>query len=158
MYGQLVGWVRARAVGGLGRARAFRTALREILSWRAISRDRARSRVDNSLDITFRSSRTTDFPIQDDLGLHRPSAQKAADFYELILDRRRASGLVITGNRAMEEWLSIFDDPILGNSAPDRLVNATKQIVIEGATCRELQSPHRKLPGRAQVIDSPTAT
>ena len=32
----------------------------------------------------------------------------------------------------MEEWLSIFDDSILGNSALDRLANASYQIVIEG--------------------------
>ena len=34
----------------------------------------------------------------------------------------------------MEEWLSLFDDPILGNSALDRIANASFQIVIEGAS------------------------
>ena len=29
-------------------------------------------------------------------------------------------------------WLGLFDDPILGNSALDRLANASYQIVIEG--------------------------
>ena len=33
--------------------------------------------------------------------------------------------------RAVDEWLSRFDDPILGNSALDRLANASYQIVIE---------------------------
>ena len=47
----------------------------------------------------------------------------------------------------MEEWLSLFDDPILGNSAVDRLANASYQIVIEGACYREDLSPHRKLLG-----------
>ena len=36
----------------------------------------------------------------------------------------------------MGEWLSLFDDPILGNSALDRLSNASY---------REKFSPHRKL-------------
>ena len=35
------------------------------------------------------------------------------------------SSFVITSNRAVEEWLSLFDDPILGNSALDRLANAS---------------------------------
>ena len=47
----------------------------------------------------------------------------------------------------MEEWLSLFDDTILGNSALDRLANASFQIVIEGASDREKLSPHRKLLG-----------
>ena len=47
----------------------------------------------------------------------------------------------------MEEWLSLFDDPILGNSAVDRLATFSYQIVIEGACYREKLSPHRKLLG-----------
>ena len=53
----------------------------------------------------------------------------------------------MTSNRAVEEWLSLFDDPILWNSALDRLANASFQIVIKGASYREKLSPHRKLLG-----------
>ena len=66
---------------------------------------------------------------------------------KLIIGRHRVSSFVITSNRAVEEWLSLFDDPILGNSALDRLANASYQIVIEGASYREKLSPHRKLLG-----------
>ena len=107
----------------------------------------AQARVDNSLDRAFRSFLTPDLLILDDLGLHRLTAQQSADLYELILNRHRASSFVITSNRAVDEWLSIFDDPILGNSALDRLANASYQIVIEGSSYRERQSPHRKLLG-----------
>jgi len=44
----------------------------------------------------------------------------------------------------VDEWLVIFDDPILGNSALDRLANANYQIVIEGDSYRQRQSPHRR--------------
>ena len=47
----------------------------------------------------------------------------------------------------MEEWLRLFDDPILGNSALDRLANANYQIVVEGNCYREKLSPYRKLLG-----------
>ena len=43
--------------------------------------------------------------------------------------------------------LSLVDDLILGNSALDRLTNASYQIVIEGTSYREKLSPHRKLLG-----------
>ena len=105
----------------------------------------AQARVDNSLDRAFRSFITPDLLILDDLGLHRLTPQQSADLYDLILNRHRASSFVITSNRAVEEWLSLFDDPILGNSALDRLANASYQIVIEGTSYRERLSPHRAL-------------
>ena len=118
----------------------------------------AQARVDNSVDRTFRSFLAPDLLILDDLGLRRLTAQQSADLYELIINRHRASSFIITSNRAVEEWLSLFDDPILGNSALDRLANASYQIVIEGSSYRERLSPHRKLRGLEEVIDSPTAT
>ena len=105
------------------------------------------ARVDNSLDRTFRPFLAPDLLILDDLGLHKLTAQQSADLYELIIGRHRVSSFVITSNRAVAEWLSLFDDPILGNSALDRLANASYQIVIEGASYREKLSPRRKLLG-----------
>ena len=88
---------------------------------------------------------TPDLLVFDDFGLHWLTAQRAAGLYELILDRHRSSGFVITSNRAVDEWLSLFDDPILGNSALDRLADASYRIVIEGTSYRERLSPHRAL-------------
>ena len=65
----------------------------------------------------------------DDLGLHRMTQQQSIDLYELVIARHRTASFVITSNRAVDEWLGLFDDPILGNSALDRLANASYQIV-----------------------------
>ncbi len=108
----------------------------------------AQARVDNSVDRAFRSFLSLNLLILDDLGLHHLTAQQSADLYELILNRHRSSSFVITSNRAVDEWLNLFDDPILGNSARDRLANASCQIVIEGASYREGLSPHRALLGQ----------
>ena len=95
----------------------------------------------------YNRSTYRDLLILADLGLHRLTALESADLYELIISRHRVSSCVITSNRAVEEWLSLLDDPILGNSALDRLATVSYQIVIEGASCREKLSPHRKLLG-----------
>ena len=116
------------------------------------------ARVDNSLERTFRSFLSPDLQILDDLGLHRFTDQQSADLYELILNRHRASSFVITSNRAVDEWLSLFDDPILGNSALGRLANASYQIFIEGNSYRERQSPHRAPLEAKGVIDRTTLT
>jgi len=49
-------------------------------------------------------------------------------------------------------WLVLFNDPILGNSALDRLANTSYQIVIEGTSYRERLSPHRALLGQVAKI------
>jgi DNA replication protein DnaC len=104
----------------------------------------AQARVDHTIEKTFRSFLTPDLLICDDFGLQRLTAQQSSDLYELIIARHRRSSFVMTSNRAIDEWLGLFDDPILGNSALDRLANASYQIVIEGTSYREKQSPHRR--------------
>jgi DNA replication protein DnaC len=104
----------------------------------------AQSRVDHTLEKAFRSYLAPDLLILDDFGLQRLSCQQSTDLYELIIARHRKSSFVFTSNRAVDEWLGLFDDPILGNSALDRLANAAYQIVIEGTSYRERLSPHRR--------------
>jgi DNA replication protein DnaC len=104
----------------------------------------AQARVDHTLEKTFRSFLAPDLLVLDDLGLQRFNAQQSSDLYELIISRHRRASFVITSNRAVEEWLGLFDDPILGNSALDRLAHASYQIVIEGTSYRERRSPHRR--------------
>ena len=112
----------------------------------------AQSRVDHTLEKTFRSYLTPDLLILDDFGLQKLTPQQSTDLYELIIARHRQSSFVITSNRAVDEWLGLFDDPILGNSALDRLANASYQIVIEGASYREKLSPHRR--NKKEVVDT----
>ena len=57
------------------------------------------------------------------------------------------------------DWAGfLISQSSLGNSALDRLANASYQIVIEGSSYRERQSPHRALLEAKGVIDRPTVT
>ena len=111
-------------------------------------REMAQARLDNTLERIFRSYLAPDLLILDDLGLQRLTQQQSVDFYELVIARHRTSSFAITSNRAVEEWLALFADPILGNSALDRLANASYQIVIEGRSYRQKLSPHQALLAR----------
>jgi len=48
---------------------------------------------------------------------------------------------IVTSNRAIEEWIPLFDDPILAQSALDRLAHNAYQIVMEGDSYRSRQRP-----------------
>ena len=115
--------------------------------------DMARARLDASLERTFRSYLAPDLLILDDMGLQRLNQQQSIDLYELVIARHRASSFVITSNRAVEEWLALFADPVLGNSALDRLANASYQIVIDGKSYRQKLSPHRQLLERLEAAE-----
>ena len=111
----------------------------------------AQSRADHTLEKTLRSYLIPDLLILDDFGLQKLTVQQSTDLYELVIARHRKSSFIITSNRAIEEWLGLFDDPILGNSALDRLANASYQVVIEGTSYREHLSPHRR---KKEVLDT----
>ena len=80
----------------------------------------------------------------DDFGLHRLTAQQSGDLYELIIERHRRTSFVFNSNRCVDGWLGLFDDPILGNSALDRLGHGAHQIAMDGPSYRANKAP--KIP------------
>lgn len=99
------------------------------------------SRADNSTERVLRSLLAPDLLIIDDFGLRRLNAQQSSDFYEVIIERHRRTSTLVTSNRAIEEWIPLFDDPILAQSALDRLAHNGHQIVMDGPSYRTRQRP-----------------
>jgi DNA replication protein DnaC len=79
--------------------------------------------------------------------------QQSHDLCELVIAMHRFSSFAITSNRAVEEWLALFADPVLGNSALDGLAISSYQIVIDGQRYRVMLSPHRTLLAQLGVGD-----
>jgi DNA replication protein DnaC len=99
------------------------------------------SRADNSTERVLRSLLAPDLLIIDDFGLKRLNAQQSSDFYEVIIERHRRASTIVTSNRAIEEWIPLFDDPILAQSALDRLAHNGYQVVMDGPSYRSRQRP-----------------
>ena len=89
----------------------------------------------------IRSLLAPDLLIIDDFGLRRLNAQQSSDFYEIVIERHRRASTIVTSNRSIEEWIPLFDDPILAQSALDRLAHNAYQVVIEGDSFRARQRP-----------------
>jgi len=94
------------------------------------------SRADNSFERELRGWLAWDVLIVDDFGLRKLTAQQSSDLYDVLVERHRRTATVITSNRAVEEWVALFDDPILANSALDRFAHRAHQIVMEGPSLR----------------------
>ena len=116
----------------------------------ALLRELGQARADHSFEQAFRRSLAPELLIVDDFGLHRLTAQQSSDLYELVIERHRRASFILTSNRAVDEWLGLFDDPILGNSALDRLANAAHQLVLDGPSYRARLAPkHRAQPDQS---------
>jgi DNA replication protein DnaC len=99
------------------------------------------SRADNSLERELRGWLAWYLLIIDDFGLRKLTAQQSSDLYDVLVERHRRTATIITSNRAVEEWVALFDDPILANSALDRFAHRAHQIVMEGASLRAARAP-----------------
>lgn len=99
------------------------------------------ARADHSTEKVLRSLLAPDVLIIDDFGLRRLDAQQSSDLYEVILERHRRASTIVTSNRTIDEWIPLFDDPILAQSAIDRLAHNAYQVVIEGDSYRKRQRP-----------------
>jgi DNA replication protein DnaC len=99
------------------------------------------SRADHSTDKLFRRLLAPDLLIVDDFALRRLDAQQSSDFYEVILERHRRASTILTSNRSIDEWIPLFEDPVLAQSAIDRLAHNAYQVVMEGESYRKRQRP-----------------
>lgn len=99
------------------------------------------SRADNSTERVVRSLLAPDLLVIDDFGLRRLNPQQSSDFYEIIIERHRRASTLVTSNRTIDEWVPLFDDPILAQSALDRLAHNAYQVVMEGDSYRSRQRP-----------------
>jgi len=80
-----------------------------------------------------------DLLIINDFGLNPFKGYEAEDIYEIVSERYQKGSMILTSNRLIADWLSLFPDPFLGNSILDRLAHQAHQIVIEGESYRRRQ-------------------
>ena len=99
------------------------------------------ARLDNTLDIEMRRITGIDLLILDDFALTPLDPTETADFYQLCVERHRKTSTIVTSNRTPEEWLTMMADPLLAQSAVDRLASTAHELIIEGESYRRRQKP-----------------
>ncbi len=90
------------------------------------------ARLDNSLEVEMRKLARVDLLILDDFALQAMDATETADFYELVVERHQKASTVVTSNRDPAEWIAVMSDPLLAQSAIDRLISTSYELVVEG--------------------------
>ncbi|PZR84122.1 MAG: ATP-binding protein [Candidatus Aeolococcus gillhamiae] len=136
-----VGVGKTHAAQALGHAacRAGFTVLFAKTS--AFLRDLAGGRADGTWEPRLRRYLQTNVLILDDFGMREFTPSQAEDLYELICERYRAGSMIVTSNRSPKDWYPLFPNPVLAESALDRLVNSAHHVILRGRTYRPLRRP-----------------
>jgi DNA replication protein DnaC len=128
----------AQAIGEracrMGHSVCYTSAHRMLSSLRA-------ARADQSYDKKLLRFTSPDVLIIDDLGLRPLEADEPIDLYEVIRQRYEIGSMIVTSNRALEEWYPLFIDDLMASAAMDRLLHHSHVIIMEGHS-------YRNPPGR----------
>ena len=83
--------------------------------------------------------------ILDDFAMKEFTKTQAEDLYEIIDRRHHSSSLIVTANRMPKDWYSLFPNPVIAESALDRLVSCAHVITLTGKSYRSLLRPNKDL-------------
>ncbi|MET7435154.1 MULTISPECIES: IS21-like element helper ATPase IstB [Streptomyces] len=95
---------------------------------------------DRTWDKRMRELIRLDLLILDDFAMRQLTASQADDLYELVSERQGRS-LIITSNRAPNDWYPLFPNPVVAESLLDRLINASHQVIMNGPSYRLNKRP-----------------
>jgi DNA replication protein DnaC len=99
------------------------------------------SRLDASYDAEMRKLIGVELLLIDDFAIQALDATETSDIYGLVIERHHQAATVLTSNRDPSEWLAVMADPLLAQSAVDRLKSAAWELVIEGESYRHREKP-----------------
>lgn len=94
------------------------------------------ARADRSYDKKILRYTSPGLLIVDDLGLRPLEGDEPIDLYEIIRQRYERGSMIVTSNRALEEWYPLFLDDLIASAAMDRLLHHAHVVVMDGHSFR----------------------
>jgi DNA replication protein DnaC len=93
-------------------------------------------RADGTLERRLQTYLRPDLLVLDDFGLKPVQSPGPEDLYDVINERYEHGSIMLTSNRAPDEWPDLFGDPLLASAGLDRLNHRAHVLVITGDSFR----------------------
>lgn len=93
-------------------------------------------RADNTYERRLQTYLRPDLLIIDDFGLKPLRPPSSEDWFDVIAERYERGSLIVTSNRALNEWPDLFGDPLLASAGLDRLFHNAHALTITGNSYR----------------------
>jgi len=90
--------------------------------------------------------------ILDDFAMKEFTKTQAEDLYELIDRRHNSSSMIVTANRTPKDWYPLFPNPVIAESALDRLLSNAHVITLTGKSYRSLLRPDKDLAKDVAIV------
>ena len=105
-----------------------------------------------TLDQLYKRILSSKLWIIDDWGVVTMNREVSEEVFDLLDRRKHSSAMILTSNRAVEEWGEVFPEPVLANCTIDRMFENADIAVFKGDSYR--------LKGRIKTkeIDTQTQT
>lgn len=94
------------------------------------------ARLKNNLNILFKKILSTKLWIYDDFGVVSYPREIAEEVFDLLDRRKHTSAMILTSNRAVEEWCQVFPDAVIANAAIDRMFEHAIVHIFQGKSYR----------------------
>jgi DNA replication protein DnaC len=104
--------------------------------------DLAGGHADRTWDRRLREYARPALLILDDFAMRELTPGQADDLYELVSERATTGrSLILTSNRAAQDWYPLFPNPVVAESLLDRLINTSHQVFMNGPSYRPNKRP-----------------
>jgi DNA replication protein DnaC len=93
-------------------------------------------RADDTRDRRLQTYLRPDLLVLDDFGLRPLQPPGPEDLYDVIDGRYERGSILLTSNRAPNEWPELFGDPLLASAGLDRLLHHAEVLIVTGPSFR----------------------
>lgn len=91
--------------------------------------------------------------ILDDFGFRRYDTREAELLYAICDERLGTGSIILTSNRPVEDWYSVFPDPVIGGAILDRLASPAIKLIIEKARSYRKEGPKSAHASNETVLE-----
>jgi len=97
-----------------------------------------------TLEKSFKKFIDCDLLIIDDFAFKKIDQKNSEFLYNIVDSRYSIKAMILTSNRAMADWMSVFPDPVIAGAILDRLAHQAHQIQLKGESIRKKIAQKKK--------------